>query len=199
MGASACGGGGFLATQPFVCSSTRFQKRSGRRFIDDLPAASASRLRAADIIAAETTSFLVRLADVEQVVAITLRKFPNHGSWSLFVCPTCGRRAQVLRALNGVLVCWRCCFGCGVRYRSEPAGRRQRAERRLPRLRAMLESSVSLRLKPHLWGKLERRKRLEAALKRCEYIVSQGRRFRDVVVDEIPPEPIARPKVKSTR
>jgi hypothetical protein len=56
-----------------------------------------------------------------------------------------------------------------------------------------------IRLKPHLWGKLERRKRLEAALARCEFIVSQGHRYRDVVVDEIPPEPIARPKVKTTR
>jgi hypothetical protein len=182
-----------------VCNSSRFQKRSGRRFIDDLPTASASRLRAAGIITAETTSFLVRLADVEQVVAITLRKFPNHGSWSLFVCPTCGRRAQVLRALNGVLVCWRCCFRCGVRYRSEPTGQRQRVELRLPRLRAMLETPVSLRLKPHLWGKMERRGRLEAALARCEYIASRSRRFRDVQTEEIEIGPIARPKITSSR
>jgi hypothetical protein len=58
---------------------------------------------------------------------------------------------------------------------------------------------MSLRHKPHLWGKLERRKRHEAALARCEYIVSRSRKFRDVVVDEIPPEPIAEPKVKTTR
>jgi hypothetical protein len=63
----------------------------------------------------------------------------------------------------------------------------------------MLESETSLRLKPVLWGKLERRKRLEAALARCEFIVSRGRRYRDVVADEIPSEPIARPKVNPPR
>jgi hypothetical protein len=46
---------------------------------------------------------------------------------------------------------------------------------------------------------MERRKRLEAALARCEFIVNQGRRYRDVMVEEIPPEPIAKPKVKTTR
>ena len=61
-----------------------------------------------------------------------------------------------------------------------------------------LKAPVSLRLKPVLWGKMERRKRLEAALARCEYIVSRGRRYRDVVTPEIEPEPIVRPKVKTT-
>ena len=189
------------ATQRFVPAHGQFVKKPGRRFIDDLPAASASRLRALGIITPEMTEFVVRLGDVEQLVAVRLRKFPNGGSWSLFDCPTCERRAQVLRALNGVLVCWRCCFRCGVRYRCEPATPGQRADRRLPRLRAMLESKESVRLRPHLWGTLERRRQLEATLARCEYIVSKGRRFRDVAerTPEIPPEPIARPKIKSIR
>jgi hypothetical protein len=51
---------------------------------------------------------------------------------------------------------------------------RQRAEARIPRLRAKLESVVPLRVKPHLlWGTMERRKRLEAALRRAEFIVAQ--------------------------
>jgi hypothetical protein len=54
-------------------------------------------------------------------------------------------------------------------------GARQRAEHQIPRLRAKLESVESLRLKPHLWGKMERRSRLEAALARAEYIVAQHR------------------------
>jgi hypothetical protein len=52
---------------------------------------------------------------------------------------------------------------------------RQRAEHRIPKLKAMLLSETSLRLKPHLWGKMERRKRHEAALSRCEYIVAKAR------------------------
>jgi hypothetical protein len=69
------------------------------------------------------------------------------------------------------VVCWRCCVSRGVRYRSEPMSVRRRAEHRIPKLRAKLESAESLRLKPHLWGKMERRSRLEAALRRAELIV----------------------------
>ena len=43
----------------------------------------------------------------------------------------------------------------------------------------MLESKQSLRLKPStLWGTMARRKRLEAALKRCEFVVKYGERKR---------------------
>ena len=51
---------------------------------------------------------------------------------------------------------------------------RQRAEHRIPKLRAMLERTDSARLKPVLWGKMERRSRLEAALKRAEFVVKYG-------------------------
>jgi hypothetical protein len=59
----------------------------------------------------------------------------------------------------------------GVRYRCEPTGLRQRAEQRIPKLRAMLQSEKSLRLKPRLYLKMERRVRLKAALKRAELLV----------------------------
>jgi hypothetical protein len=170
-----------------------------RVFQDDLPSVFISRLRATGVITAEMTEVVVCLGDLEQTVGVTLRRFPGGGNWSRFVAPCCGWKVRMLRLLDGVLVCTRCCTRRGVRYKCEPAGRRQRAELRIPKLRAMLETPVSLRLKPVLWGKLERRSRLEAAPARCEYIVSQGRKFRDVVVDEIPPEPIARPKIKTTR
>jgi hypothetical protein len=51
---------------------------------------------------------------------------------------------------------------------------RQRAEHRIPKLRAILESVESLRLKPHLWGTMERRSRLAAALPRAELLVGHG-------------------------
>ena len=142
-----------------------------RRFADDLPAVKISRLRALDLITAETTEFVVRLGEVEQLVAVTLRKFPNRGSWSLFVCPTCGLRAQVLRLLDDAVVCRRCCIRRGVRRRCEPMGLRQRAEHRIPTLKALLQSEQSLRVKPHLWGTMERRVRLEAALRKAQLLV----------------------------
>jgi hypothetical protein len=54
-----------------------------------------------------------------------------------------------------------------------------------------------------LWGKLERRKRHEAALARNEFVISQGRRYSDVLKQtqamEIPLEPIAEPKIKTRK
>jgi hypothetical protein len=144
-------------------------------FQDDLPNISISRLRATGVITAETTEFVVRLADVKQTVGVKERRFPNGGSWSLFCCPSCGRNARVLRLLNGAVVCCCCCMRRGIRPRAHTLSVRQRAEHRIPKLRAMLESKESLRLKPVLWGTMERRKRHEAALRRCKFIV--GRRW----------------------
>jgi hypothetical protein len=158
-----------------------------RRFIEALQAVRIPRLRALGVITAETKTFLVRLGEVEQSVAVTLRKFPNQGSWSLFVCPRCGRHAQVLRLLDGAVVCRRCCISRGVRPRADTMTVRQRAILRIPKLRAMLESDKPLRLKPStLWGKMERRSRLEAALRECEFRVAKVRSSRkklEAIVD----------------
>jgi hypothetical protein len=44
---------------------------------------------------------------------------------------------------------------------------------RVPKLKGILESKQSLRLKPVLRGTMERRSRLEAALRECEFRVAQ--------------------------
>jgi hypothetical protein len=116
----------------------------------------------------------ISLGDVELEVGLKLRKFPNGGSWSWFVCPTCSKWVRTLRLHGG---------GRGLqavlpapRLERPGLGRVPQAARglRIPKLRAMLESPVSLRLKPStLWGTMERRKRFEAALRRCEYIVAK--------------------------
>jgi hypothetical protein len=174
-----------------------------RVFQDDLLCVSISRLRALGVITSETTTFRIQLGDVEQTVGVTERRFPRGGGWSLFVlfvCPSCGGNVRLLRLLDGAVLCARCCISRGAGCRVWPMSRRQRAEHRIQKLRAMLETPVSLRLKPVLWGTMERRGRLEAALRRAEYVVSRSsRRFRDVQAEEILPEPIARPKVKTPR
>jgi hypothetical protein len=144
-------------------------------FQDDLPSISISRFRATGVIDAETTECVIKFGDFEQTVGVKARRFPNGGSWSLFCCPSCGRNARVLRLLAGAMVCCRCCTRRGVRFRCEPMSVRQRAEHRIPKLKAMLESETSLRLKPVLWGKLERRSRHEAALERARLIVALPR------------------------
>jgi hypothetical protein len=143
------------------------------KYRDDLPAVSISRLRATGVITPETTTFLVQLGHVEQNVSIHLRRFPSGGSWSWFGCPTCGKWARTLRLHLDDIVCPGCCKRRGIQPRNWTLSVRQRAERRIPKLRAMLESKESLRLKPVLWGTMERRKRHEAALRRAEFIVGQ--------------------------
>jgi hypothetical protein len=144
-------------------------------FQDDLPSISVSRLRASGAITAGMTRARIGIAGVEVEVGLDLVKFANSGSWSFFLCPQCGSRARTLKLLEGCVLCWGCCHRRGARYRVHRSGLRGRAEHRIPKLRAMLESAESLRLKPHLWGKMERRKRHEAALARAEFIV--GRRW----------------------
>jgi hypothetical protein len=145
----------------------------GRVFQDDLPSVSISRLRASGVTTAETTTFLVQLGGIEQTVGVKERRFPNGGGWSSFVAPCCGRQVRILRLLDGAMVCSCCCKRRGIRPRADPMSVRQRAEYRIPRLRALLESETSLRLKPVLWGTMERRSRLEAALRECEFRVAQ--------------------------
>ena len=145
-----------------------------RKYRDDLPTVRASRLRSLNIITAETTRFLVQLDDVEQTVGIYLLKFQNGGSWSLFICPTCGHRAQALRLLDDEIICRKCCERRRIQHRVWTLSVKQRAERRIPKLRAMLESAECLRLKPHLWGTMEKRARHAAALQRAEFIVARS-------------------------
>jgi hypothetical protein len=146
---------------------------------------------------------VVRLGDVEATVGLWHLHFPNGGGWSYFLCPTCGQKAQRLRLLFGQVLCRRCLLDRGVRGRLEPLSVKQRAEVMAPRLIARLGSDKSERLKPVLWGKLERRSRHETALARNEFILSQGRRYRDVLKQtqamEIEPELIKKPKIKSPR
>jgi hypothetical protein len=141
------------------------------QYRDDLPAVSISRLRALEIITAETTTFRVQLGHVEQNVSVHLRRFPSGGSWSWFGCPTCGKWARTLRLHLDDIVCPGCCKRRGIRHRREPMSVRQRAEHRIPKLRAMLQSEQSLRLKKHLYGKMEKRVRHEAGLRKAELLV----------------------------
>jgi hypothetical protein len=127
------------------------------------------------MITVDTKEFVVQLGHVEKKVSVHLRRFPSGGSWSWFGCPTCGKWARTLRLHLDDIVCPSCCKRRGIRHRCETMSIRQRAEHRIPKLREKLESAVSLRLKPVLWGKMERRSRLRAALARAEFIVAQRR------------------------
>jgi hypothetical protein len=140
--------------------------------IDDLPFVGVSRMRASGEITASSEVATIAFGGLSFNVGVQHVRFPNRGDWAFFVCP-CGRRARTLRLLEGAVVCRNCCELRGVRWRVTAMSRRQRAERRIPLLRAMLESKTPLRLNPVLWGAMERRSRLEAALRECEFRVAR--------------------------
>jgi hypothetical protein len=140
--------------------------------IDDLPAVSVSRMRAMGDIRAETKTTIVRFGDIEFVVALSLRRFPNGGSWSFFLCP-CGRRARILRLFEGGLSCSQCLETRGLRTRVELIRTEQRAAYHAPRILARLNSAAPARLHPRPGRMLDRRVPLEARLRRSLIVAKQ--------------------------
>ena len=99
---------------------------------DDLPTVKVSSLRASGAID-EGSAFATIF---KRQVRIALRKFPTGGSWSLFVCPTCSRRAQTLRLHDGRLVCQRC---DGLKWKAHALSARPDINGRVENLQARLK------------------------------------------------------------
>ena len=154
---------------------------------DDLPSVSISRLRADNSIAADTRVAIIRFGDVEMTVAVTLRRFPNGGSWSLFLCPACGSCARTLSLLGGRLLCRWCCRGVGVRYRVEDLPKAERARQRILKLRLRLGGPPA-RLTPRPGRMIDRRRPLEFSLRRA-LIVERRKRLGGVGKALAPPDP----------
>jgi hypothetical protein len=135
---------------------------------DDYPSISISRMRALGQVTADMTRVCVTIAGLTREVRVTHRKFPNGGSWSFFLCPSCGRRARVLR-LYEKLACWRC---AGLLYRCQQGDKTARIER----LKKLLYGEPA-RLHPRPRRTLDRRSRLEVSLRRA-LIVERRRAVR---------------------
>jgi hypothetical protein len=134
---------------------------------DDLPMVKVSPLRASGAITLESTSVVISFGDLKREVGVAHRFFPprgpegRRGSWSLFVCPNCSRRTQVLRLYDGRVVCKRCDGGLLLRCQmGDLSGR-------IARLRAKLYGGQKLTSRSKLEAALrmaliaERRRRLE--------------------------------------
>jgi hypothetical protein len=141
---------------------------------DDYPSISVSRMRALGQVTADMTRVCVTIAGLTREVRVTHRKFPNGGSWSFFLCPSCGRRARVLR-LYEKLACWRC---VGLPYQCQRGDKSGRLER----LRQRLYGDEPARLKPRNGQKVDRGSRLEVSLRRA-LIVERRRALRGFDLD----------------
>ena len=137
--------------------------------IDDLPSVSVSRTRALGEITAATKVASVAFGEASFNVVISLRRFPNGGSWSFFLCP-CGRRARTLRLFEGGLACRQCLGARGLRPRVQLIRTEKRASYLAPKLLARLNSATSARLCPRPGRVLDRRANLEFALRRSRIV-----------------------------
>ena len=140
--------------------------------IDDLPGVSVSRMRALGEITAATEVASVGFGEVSFNVAISLRRFPNGGSWSFFVCP-CGRRARTLRLFEGGLACRQCLGARGLRPRVQLIRSEKRAAYHAQRILARLNAATPARLRPRPGRMLDRRANLEAKLRRSLIVARQ--------------------------
>jgi hypothetical protein len=142
--------------------------------IDDFPSLSVSRLRAAGAISpsARIATICFPDSDVSFVVGLSLRRFPNGGNWSFFRCP-CGRSCRTLRLYEGSLACHGCLKARGLRNRIEFIPAHNRVAHTAPRLLARLTSPSPAKLYPRPGRKLDRRLRLELALRRSFIVARQ--------------------------
>ena len=138
---------------------------------DDCPSVSVSRMRALGEVREDMTRVRVTIAGVSRTVGLWHMRFPNGGGWSFFLCPSCGRRARVLK-LYEKIACWRCTrLGSSprLRWRTDLGDRSQWIEQLTQRL-----SGLPARAKPRPGRTIDRRWRTEQALRRA-LIAERGR------------------------
>jgi hypothetical protein len=158
------------------------QRRQTEVAYDELPFVGVSRLRASGAIRVEdkftTVKFWLlirtpppdRVEEVEFTVGLALRRFPNGGSWSLFVCP-CGRRCRVIRLYEDKLACGGCLKARGLRLRVHMVPYAERYYCTGPKRRALINSREPARLHPR-WPSqtMEGRAKMQRALERSRMI-----------------------------
>ena len=147
-----------------LCSRGYVRRPSESLFVDDCPSVAISRLVAERKITRDATRTRVHLDGVTGEFPVSRIDFPN-GGWWLFVHCHCGRRVRRLWVHNDHLCCRHCLRRRGLRYRCKSDG-----SARIARLRERLSSSSPARLHPRPTRMLDRRWRLEASLRRAEFV-----------------------------
>jgi hypothetical protein len=156
-----------------------------REFQDDLVAVNSARLRALGVIKPDASTAVVRFGDgadaLVREVQVWHRYFCNGRGISLFLCPACGGKAQLLKLYDGRPQCRNCLRRRGVQFRIAYGTRAERAEARaarIERLKAKLTGGP-LRALPRAGRGIERRRELELSLRRALI------REREKLLDEV--------------
>jgi hypothetical protein len=134
-------------------------------FVDDLPSVAISRLVAEGKIVRDATRVRIFLEGSTAEFNVSRVDFPNGGWWAFVRCH-CGKRVRRLWVHNDHLCCRHCLLRRGLRYRCKGSD----GGPRIARLRAHLSSPSPARLHPRPARMLDRRWRLEASLRRAEFV-----------------------------
>jgi hypothetical protein len=145
-----------------------------REFQDDLVSVNSARLRALGVIRPGAASAVVSFGEgadaLVREVKVWHRRFRNGRGISLFLCPACGGKAQLLKLYDGGLRCRNCLKAGGVQFRIAYGTRAERAAAREQRIEALKAKLVGgpLRVKPLGSGMtVARRRELELSLRRA--------------------------------
>jgi hypothetical protein len=140
-----------------------------REFQDDLVAVNSARLRALGVIKPDASTATVRFGEgadaLVREILVWHREWAHGRGISLFLCPACGGKAQILRLYEGRPHCRNCLMRRDIQFRIAYGTREERAEardRRIEKLRAKLAGGP-LRLDGRGIG---RRRELELSLRR---------------------------------
>lgn len=141
-----------------------------REFQDDLIAVNSARLRALGVIKPDAISALVSFGQGESAllreIKLWHRKWAHGRGLSLFLCPACGEKAQLLKLHDGRPQCRNCLKRRGVQFRIAYGTRAERAEARTKRIEKLTAKLAggSLRIDGRGVG---RRRELELSLRRA--------------------------------
>jgi hypothetical protein len=120
-----------------------------RRFLDEFECVKIPRLRAMGVVQLDAPHAIIQVGDRQKLIGLTHLRFANGGSWSLFRCLTCARRANRLWLIEDRPLCAKCCNGLNIRHRTKWGfGRRERLKAKdkvLDELIAKLDTAVPLR------------------------------------------------------
>jgi hypothetical protein len=145
-------------------------KVMAREFQDDLVSVNAARLRALGVIKPGAESAIVSFADgadaLRREVRVWHRKFRNGRGISLFLCPVCGGKAQLLKLHDGQPHCRNCLKRRGVHFRIAYGTRLGRAEARTIRIEKLRAKLAGGPLRLDGRG-MARRRELELSLRRA--------------------------------
>jgi hypothetical protein len=151
-----------------------------REFQDDLASVNSARLRALGVIrpgaASAVVSFGEGAAALVREIKVWHRRWSHGRGLSLFLCPRCGGKAQLLKLYDGAPQCRNCLRRSGVQFRIAYGTREERAEaraQRIEKLNAQLAGG-SIRARPRAGRSVERRRELELSLRRALIVEREG-------------------------